>query len=283
MLLMISNRIILYVIIPGIILVIAILINALSRFLFNRFINKSAKHLNVDKTTYNFLKNALSTIVLMTAFMLIIYVIPELRSLGLTLFAGAGVFAAFIGLASQQAFSNIVSGIFIVIFKPFRVGDYVYIGEKYSGFIEDITLRHTIIKNYENKRIVIPNSSISSETIVNSTLGNEEICVFLEIGIGYDSDIDKAINIIRDEAESHPDLLDKRTEEEISNNIEKVIIRVIGYGDSSINLRAYIWAKNQQTAFVMKCDLYKSIKYKFDKEGVEIPYPYRTVVLKNKN
>ncbi len=93
--------------------------------------------------------------------------VDELQTISTGIFASAGIFAAIIGFASQQAFSNIVGGIFIVIFKPFRVGDFIQVGTN-IGNVEDITLRHTVIKDLQNKRIIIPNSVISTETIVNN-------------------------------------------------------------------------------------------------------------------
>ena len=122
--------------------------------------------------------------------------IPKLKSLGVTIFAGAGILAAIIGFASQAAFSNIVSGIFIVIFKPFRVGDIVKISNLYSGIVEDITLRHTVISDFENKRLIIPNSVISAETIHNSNILDNKICNHIWYGISYDSDVDLATSII---------------------------------------------------------------------------------------
>lgn len=269
-----------YTIIVVATLIVAIILSRILRFIMNRFFIRTAQKLNVDHTKYNFLKNAVSFLVFLSAFIVIFVMIPELKALGLTLTAGAGIITAVLIFASQQAFSNIISGIFIVIFQPFRVNDLIKIGELYVGYVEDITLRHTVIRNYENRRIVIPNSVISSETIVNSNIVEDKICNYFELGISYDSDIDKAIEIIRDEAIKHPNYIDNRTDEEKENGVPSVIVRVINLADWSVNLRAYIWSANSPAGFVMKCDLRKSIKERFGKEGIEIPFPYRTVVFK---
>src|SRR5690606_31175988 len=142
-----------------------------------------------DATKYSFIKNAISFIVYTAAIIVIFYSIPKLRTLGTTLFAGAGIIAAIFAFASQQAFSNIIGGIFIVIFKPFRVGDWVNIANQYTGIVEDINLRHTVIKDFENRRIIIPNSVISSETIVNSNVEDDKICKHIPFSISYDSSI----------------------------------------------------------------------------------------------
>ncbi|WP_321306910.1 mechanosensitive ion channel family protein [Marinifilum fragile] len=250
------------------------------RFFMHRLVLRSVKKLNADPTNYNFLKNAVSFLIFILVIIIVFYSIPELKSIGVSLLAGAGILAAIVGFASQQAFSNIVSGIFVVIFKPFRVGDYIKIGDLHFGTVEDITLRHTVIKNPENRRVIIPNSVISSETILNSSIADPKVCAFVEIGISYFSSIDNAISILRSEAEKHPNLIDNRSEAEIEEGVEKVLIRVIQLTDSSVLLRAYVWAENSGKAFVMKCDLLKSIKESFDKNDIEIPFPHQTVYLR---
>lgn len=259
---------------------VAYILSKILRALLTKFLQLASKKLKVDSTQFNFLNNGISFILYLCAFIFIFYSIPSLRALGVTLFAGAGVAAAIILLASQQAFSNIINGIFIIIFKPFRVGDVIKVGSLRVGKIEDITLRHTIIRDFENRRIIIPNTVIGSETLVNSSIKDELICNFVEFGISYDSDANKAIEIIREEAMKHPNYIDNRTREEKKNNIHPVMVRVIGFGDSSVNLRAFIWTKDHTSGFILKCDLFKSVKERFDNEGVEIPFPYRTIVYK---
>jgi len=79
----------------------------------------------------------------------------------------------------------------------------------------------------------------------------------------------------------HPNFIDNRTEEEKKNKDQAVPVRVVGFGDSSVNLKASVWAEHPGKAYTMGCDLNKSIKERFDKEGIEIPFPYRTIVYKN--
>lgn len=271
-----------YTVFTIVVFLIAFIINKSIRYLLQKFINKSAADLKNDPTQYKFLKNASSLIIYLLAVLIVFHYIPALKSVGDALFLSAGVFAAFIGFAAQQALGNIISGVFIVIFKPFRIGDQVTINDSLKGHIEDITLRHCVIKSFENRRIIIPNSVISSETIVNANITDEKTCFFLEIGISYDSNIDLAIKLMKEEAEKHPDLIDPRSIADKADGDEKVIVRVIGFGDSSVNLRAYLWASQPDIGFAMKCDLNKAIKERFDKEGIEIPFPYRTIVYKDK-
>ena len=264
-------------------LLVALVISKILRIIITRFIKLSSNKLKVDHTQFNFLKNAVTFFVFLGAIIFIFYTIPKLKTLSLTLFAGAGILTAVALFASQQAFSNIVSGVFIVIFKPFRVNDLVDVGNLPKGRVEDITLRHTVIRSFENRRMIIPNSVISSEILVNSSIVDETICNFIDMGISYDSDIDKAMQIMHDEGVAHPNYIDNRSEEEIKEGVLPVTTRVMGFGDSSVNLRTFIWSKDHSSGYVMKTDLYKSIKEQFDKQGIEIPFPYRTIVYKDKD
>ncbi|MBI9069387.1 MAG: mechanosensitive ion channel family protein [Salinivirgaceae bacterium] len=246
------------------------------------FINKQSLKVNVDPTNFSFLKNSISFVLYTGGLIAIFYVTPALKSLGTALFASAGIFAAILGFASQKAFSNIIGGVFILIFKPFRVKDPIELGNGNRGVVEEITLRHIIIRNYENRRIIIPNSVISEETIINSNLIDERIKKFVEFDVSYDADIDLAKKILYEEALAHPLLIDGRSEEQKLEKEPKVVIRVIKLGDYSITIRAYIWTKCNDDAFILNCDLNESVKKRFDTEGIEIPFPYRTIVYKDK-
>ena len=261
-----------------IVLAIAFLVSRLLRFLIGRFFKAAAQKLKVDPTRYNFFKNAVDFIVYLIAAIVIFRSIPAFRAVGTTLLTGAGVLAAIVGFASQSAFSNIISGFFLVIFKPFSVGDRVKIGQLYTGDVEDITLRHTVIKDFENRRIVIPNSVISNETIINSTLTDEKICVFLDIPVSFSTNLDRAMDIIQQESLKHPNCIDNRSPEELTKGEHAVMVRVMTYADFGIQLRGYVWASNPTNAFDLKCDVLKSIQDRFLKEHIEFGYPGRILI-----
>ncbi len=262
-----------------VILVIAFIVNALLKRTLTRV--EEMQKQNADRTKFNFLKNSVGIVVYTIALILIINSIPALKNLGTALFAGAGVIAAIVGFASQAAFSNIVSGIFILIFKPFRIGDVIEFKAGMRGVVTDITFRQTVIKDYENKRIIIPNSIISEETIINSSIEEEAVRKHIHFGISYDANIDDAIAIIKEEIVTHPKFLDRRTAKEKKQNVPIMDVRVIAWGESSIDLRAYVWSKSYDDASALQCDVLKSIKERFDESGIEIPYPHRTIITKN--
>lgn len=264
-----------------VVLAVAFLLGRIVRGVLGRFFRAAAQKLKVDPTRYNFFKNASEFLIMLVAIVIIFRSIPALRGFGDTLLTGAGILAAIVGFASQSAFSNIVSGVFLVIFRPFSVGDRVRIGQLYSGDVEDITLRHTVIRDFENKRIVIPNTVISNEVIINSTIVDEKVCMFIEFGISLDAEIQKAQHIIQQEAMKNQYCIDNRSEEERTKGEHAVMVRVMGFTEVAAQLRGYAWARNPNEGFELKCELNKIIKERFDKEGISMAIPLRMISYKN--
>ena len=247
--------------------------------LLNRRLQKSHRKLKIDDTQYTVLKHLISAIIFVGGIATALSFIPSLRTVAVSLFAGAGVMAIIIGFAAQQAFSNIINGIFIAIYKPFRVGDTIKFGDK-LGVVEDITLRHTVVRSFESKRFIAPNSVIGNEVIENYHLSDPKTCKHVQIGISYDSDIDKAMAIMAEEVNNHPLSIDIRSDSEKKEGTPRTLVKLLSFGDSSVNLRAWAWAKDPSDVFMLGCDVNKTIKERFDAEGIEIPFPYRTIVYK---
>lgn len=236
---------------------------------------------NDDVTSLVFFKRSVVVLIYISGISFAIYMIPQFRIIAGSLLAGAGLLAVAVGFASQAALANIIGGLFIVLFKPYKISDRIQVRTDLVGVVEDINLRHTVIRNFENRRIIIPNSVISNEVVINSNYEDNKICKWIDMGISYDSDVDKAKAIMKDEVINHPLFIDNRTDEQKELGEDIVPVRVVMMGDSSVNLRAWSWAQDPPSAFIMGCDLLESIKKRFDAEGIEIPFPYRTLVHKN--
>jgi small conductance mechanosensitive channel len=247
---------------------------------FKRFFHKrilEAVFTSKDPTNYLFFQHILTASIYIAGFGTAFYMIPSLRTLSASLLAGAGIFAVAIGFASQKAFANIISGLFVVIFKPFRINDRVAIGKDISGVVEDITLRHTVVRSYENKRFVIPNALISEQVIVNSDLTDEEINKFIFFKVSYNADLAKAKSIIRELAEAHPKVLDRRTPEEVEEGKNKATVLVTEWGDYGAIIRLAVWTANAADAFSVTCALNETVKAAFDEEGIGVPTGVRLV------
>lgn len=279
------NRALFIVLVAIITLIVASIFNRVMKKTYLKAVSlrqnskKLSKAPHLDKTRFNLFRRFLISLVYLAGILLIMSSFPQLRKLSYSIFAGAGVIAIIIGFATQEVFSNIVSGFFIAMFEPFRIDDRVTIGND-IGHVEDVTLWHTVIRTFKNQRLMIPNSIIAKEKIENHTIADEKKLNFIEFGISYDSDIDLARNIISEELEKSPYYFDNRDHHKLLAKEEPYKIRVTSHGDFSIGLTLYAWTKTSTEGFFMKTDLLESVKKRFDKEGVEIPFPYRTIVEK---
>ncbi|RME52220.1 mechanosensitive ion channel family protein [Candidatus Woesearchaeota archaeon] len=238
-----------------------------------------AKHPHIDKTRYTILKRLLVALIYIIGFGTALYIIPGFRTIAEKILLGAAVLAGILGFAAKDAFTNLIGGVFIAIFEPFRVGDVVTVDGDY-GTVEDITLRHTVIRTWENQRVIIPNSKITESKIINYTIHDEKILMHIDFTVSYDADLDLAKRAMKEEALKHPLVLNVAQETMGLPKDEHVAVRVLSCDDYGVRLRLFAWAKDQPTAFRLKCDLTEAIKKRFDKEGIEIPYPYRTIIYK---
>lgn len=272
-------KIVLYL---GLLAVATIVIAATVNMWFKMRIKKKIIALD-DPTSYKFLRYIVVVAIYGTGLLFGLLAFPSLRGVAQTALGGAGVIAIVIGIASQEALSNVIGGIFIISFKPFKVGDVVKISDNMTGMVADITLRHTVLRNFENKMIVIPNSIINKEKLINFQLGDPRCCERIEVGISYDSDIDLAKKIMQEECESHPLILDNRSFQAKEENQPIVKTAVMSLNEYSVTIRAWAWAKDFDDSFELRIDILERVKKRFDAEGIEIPFPYRTIVMKHEN
>lgn len=270
-------KIVLYL---GILTFSTIVVAVATNLWFKKKIDKKILH-QEDPTNHKFLRYVAIFLVYFTGVILGLLAFPSLKGIAQTALGGAGVFALIIGVASQEALSNVIGGLFIITFKPFKIDDLVKVTDSMVGVVKDITLRHTVIRNFDNKMIVIPNSIINKERLVNYDLGEKKCCERLEIEISLDSDFMLAQKIMREECENHPLLYDNRSKIDIDNGKPLVKTGLTQINDYSLTIRAWAWCKNFDDCYELRIDTYANVKKRFDKEGVEIPTPYRTIIMKD--
>ena len=264
----------------GVVSVITIVAVMISNWWFKHKVKERIKNKD-DSTNYRFLRYIAVFFIVLIGVVLASFAFPSLKGVAQTALGSAGILALIVGFAAQEALANITGGLFIISFKPFKIGDTVKVSDAMVGTVTDITLRHTVIRNYDNKMIVIPNAIINKEKLINYDLGEHKCCERIEIGISYDSDIDLAKKIMQEECENHPLIFDNRLPFEKLDDQPIVKTALIELKDFSMTIRAWAWTLTYSDSFSLRCDVLESIKKHFDKEGVVIPYPHRTVVMKH--
>ncbi len=262
-----------------IILVVMMILIKLKNKYFKNMVIKN----KIDPTMSKFLTRLVSTSMYLFVIFIIVSQIKPLNQFAVSLLAGSGVAVLVIGFAAQEAFSNLIAGVFLSLFRPFSVDNLISIPSiNVTGRVEDITLRHTVIRTFENNRIIVPNNVINSSVIENRDIIDNKICNFFLVGISYDSDIDLARSIMIDEAMKHPNLIDTRSEQDKEDHVPLVNVVVANLNTSSVDMRMALWAEDAPKSFKLMADLRESIKKRFDQHGIDIAFPHQTIIVKNK-
>lgn len=203
------------------------------------------------------------------------------REISKTLLQSSALFVAVAGFAAQQVLADVISGMMISWTKPFNIGERVTLKDKdITGIIEDITVRHTVIKTFHNSRLVIPNSVINKEILENSNFDSEYIGNYLEISVAYESNLDKAIEIIEDIIDKNDKTIDIREDKTVGKSVS-VLIKELG--ESGITLKTTVWTKDINDNFTACSEIRASIKKEFDNNGIEIPYNKLDMTVRNKD
>ncbi|WP_435074479.1 mechanosensitive ion channel family protein [Halorubrum sp. HHNYT27] len=176
-----------------------------------------------------------------------------------------GAIALAVGFAAQDLLGNFVAGIFILKDKPFEVGDWIE-WDGNSGRVEDIDLRVSRVRTFDNERITVPNGDLANNAVTNP-VAYETLRQKFVFGIGYDDDIAQATDIIVEKAEAHPDILDD----------PGVSVRLVELGDSAVGLQSRWWiADPDRGDFVrVRSEYVTAVKEAFDDAGIDMPYVHR--------
>jgi len=172
-----------------------------------------------------------------------------------------------IGFALQNVIQNFVAGIFIFADRPFRIGDWIE-WDGNSGIVEDISLRVTRVRTFDNELLTVPNSQLT-DGVIKNPVDADRLRVKFDFGISYDDDIDRAAEIIVEEAEAHEEILGEPAPS----------VRLTELGDSHVGLQSRIWIANPSRADFVKIrgEYVQTVKERFDDAGIDIPFPNRTI------
>ena len=248
----------------GMKVVAAIAIFIIGRWLVHLAVNMVRKALaktDMEDTLERFLCNILNAI------LMIVVLIAAIGALGVqttSLLAVLGAAGLAIGLALQGSLSNFASGVLIVMFRPYKVGDFID-AAGVAGTVQEVQIFTTIIHTPDNKRIIVPNSQIMDGIITNISANNTRR-VDLVVGCGYGDDIDKVYAVLKDIIDNDDRIL--------SDPAPSIALNTLA--DSSVNFNVRPWV-NKADYWDVYNDVTEQVKRRFDQEGLNIPYPQTDV------
>ena len=233
--------------------------------LFVRGLRKLMQQREVDKTLETFVSN------LVRISLMVVVIIAAISQVGIETTSFIAIFGAAglaVGLALQGSLSNFAAGVLIVLFRPYRVGDFVE-AAGIAGSVQQVQILTTILKTPDNKMIIVPNAQIMDSVITNYS-ANDTRRVDMVVGVSYSDDLDKVHNTIKELVDADERILDD----------PECTIAVSELADSSVNFVVRPWVKTADY-WPVHFDLTKAIKKRFDKEGISIPFPQQDVYLHN--
>ena len=231
--------------------------------ILSRLINRAMDRVHLPALLEDFLVKSVRWVVMIIG---VIWALSALEVSIAPLLALVGAAGFIIAFAMQDSLSNFASGLMILFFRPFDMGDVVDAGGL-SGKVSSMNLVSTSIKTFDNKLMVVPNSKIWSDVITNAT-GVTQRRVDMEFGIGYGDDFDKAQQILEEIVFAHPKVLKE----------PEPVIKMSALADSSVNFICRPWTSTDDYWDVY-WDITKQVKQRFDDVGIGIPYPQRDVHL----
>lgn len=214
--------------------------------------------------------NLTKAIVVLIGFLII------LQSLGISiapLLTALGVGGLAVALALQDTLSNLFAGIHVIASKQVRPGDYVKLDSGGEGYVSDVTWRYTTIRALPNNLIVIPNAKLASAVVTNFNLPETEMAVLVEVGVSYGSDLERVERVTCDVA--------RETMKAVPGGIPTFdpFIRYHSFGDFSINFTVILRCGAFVDQYLVKHEFVKRLHRRYGAEGIEIPFPIRTIHL----
>ena len=231
--------------------------------LLTRGLRKVMETQDVDKTLVSFASNLVGMV------LLTFVIIAAVSALGIqttSFIAVLGAAGLAIGLALQGSLSNFAAGVLIVLFRPYKVGDWVE-AAGIAGSVEDVQILTTVLKTGDNKQVIVPNAQIMGSIITNYS-ANDTRRVDMVIGVSYDDDLDKVRSTIEELVAAEDRILDDPA----------CTIAVSDLADSSVNFVVRPWVATADY-WGVKFDLTEAIKKRFDKDGIAFPFPQQDVHL----
>lgn len=241
------------------ILVIGRILAGLIRRLIKRVMNKAGAEPTLTRFFASLAYFALLAFVAIAA-------MAELGIQTASFIAVLGAAGLAVGMALQGSLSHFAAGVMLIVFKPFKVGDFIE-GAGTAGTVEQVGIFNTILKTGDNQKIVIPNAKLSNDNIVNYS-AFETRRINFDVGISYDDQPAKAREVLMDIMQN---------DERILQDPEPKVV-VTALADSAVNLNIRCWV-NSGDYWGTLCDLQERIKQRFDEEGVSIPYPHQQLII----
>lgn len=230
------------------------------RMAVHRYLDRTERA-GADPTGIRFLGQLANIGVYIFAFLIYSHIIPGLQHLGTAWLTSMGLISVVVGLAAQSTLGNLISGISLVLYRPFKIGDQLQIsGPKgvETGMVESINLGTTVLRTADNRRLVIPNNTMANQISINLSSARQEVLWNLVITIPANADVAAARKILTDLAKAHPK----------TSAVDGCNVTAVSGASTELTLSA--WCVSSEAVAPLKSDLLESAKKQFEAAGIKI-------------
>jgi small-conductance mechanosensitive channel len=235
-------------------------------------LRRYSKKIDILETSAGVMKTLYRAIILGFIFLI---VLDRLKITITPFLASLGIGGLVVALALQDTLANFFSGIYIFFDKPIRIGDYIRLDSGQEGYVAQIGWRSTRIRMLPNNMLIVPNAKLVNSQITNFYLPEQELAVLVQVGVSYESDLEKVEKVTIEVA--------KETLQEVEGGVKEFepFIRYHTFSDFSINFTVILRAKEYVNRYLIIHEFIKRLHRRYRMEGIEIPFPIRTVYMKN--
>ena len=256
--------------------VIALVVTTVILLIYGKFVKNRLKAKN--NLTIRFTQNIIRTLIILAAIIWVLVSSTATTDIGKVLFQGTAIIGAVVGLAAQPVIGDLFSGLALSFNRPFEIGDRIELDNGIRGVVIDITIRHVVIRTIDTVDVIVPNSKINASLLTNMSPNTKTRSAHLRFNVAYGTDVKKAMDTIR------------RVVEECEYTIpawkgkeEYGPVYFISYADSSLVLATTIYYRPSNATEMILSDINCRVNEAFAKEGIEIPFNYVNVVMKDKD
>ena len=255
---------------------IAAVVTAVILAIYNRFVKKKLREKN--DIQIRFTQNIIRSLIVIIAIIWVLVSSSATTDIGKVLFQGTAIIGAVVGLAAQPVIGDLFSGIALSYNRPFEIGDRIELDNGIKGIVMDITIRHVVIRTIDTIDVIVPNSKINSSTITNTSFKSKVRSVHMRFNVAYGTNIEKAMAAIsKAVTESELTIPAWKGKEEYGP------VYFISYADSSLVLATTVYYPPTNPTESVMSDINTRVNDIFNEEGIEIPFNYVNVVMKDKD
>jgi len=248
----------------------------------NKIIFKHLRKNNIGTGLYLLFFQHLISVIMVVGFIILVFSsLSGVTSVWQTMLGGTAIISAVIAFAAQDVIKDVLAGMMISLHRPFQIGDRIVLEDGLAGIVEEMTMRHVILRGIDTTRYVVPNSKINSMRITNMTYGRGNRSAEFRFSIGYDSDMTLAKSVIKQAIESSKYSIPSLKDEDGNDKYTDVYFE--RFADSALILKVTVYYENSTPSERLIDDINVRVREALIANNIEIPYNYVNVVTQNQS